>query len=149
MFETRNSGIDLKVSSAITPLSAQPTRVILPLLSGWSKSSPLACKRVIDGEAVPDGSDPEQALPASCALNSLLPQGFLTASFSSGWKDLLQDLLHRGTSAGADLVEVFMERTDHLGLLAEQDTITSVNPSFSRGADARLSEWTRWICQHE
>jgi TldD protein len=31
-----------------------------------------------------------------------------------------------------------MERTDHLGLLAEQDIITSVNPSFSRGAGLRV-----------
>ena len=62
----------------------------------------------------------------------------MTASFSIQWKDLLEDLLHRGTSAGADLVEVFLERTDHLGLLAEQDTITSVNPAFSRGAGLRV-----------
>ena len=31
-----------------------------------------------------------------------------------------------------------MERTDHLGLLAEQDLITSVNPSFARGAGLRV-----------
>ena len=46
----------------------------------------------------------------------------------------MESLLHRGSAAGADLVEVFLERTDHIGLLAEQDRITSVNPSFARGA---------------
>jgi TldD protein len=45
----------------------------------------------------------------------------------------LESLLHRGSAAGADLVEVFLERTDYIGLLAEQDRITSVNPSFAPG----------------
>ena len=50
----------------------------------------------------------------------------------------MESLLHRGSAAGADLVEVFLERTDHIGLLAEQDRITSVNPSFARGAGLRV-----------
>jgi len=54
------------------------------------------------------------------------------------WQQRLEPLLNRGCSAGADLVEVFLERTDHLGVLAEQDTITSVNPSFGRGAGIRV-----------
>ena len=62
----------------------------------------------------------------------------MTDAFSIHWRDLLETLLNRGASAGADLVEVFMERTDHLGLLAEQDLITSVNPSFARGAGLRV-----------
>jgi len=62
----------------------------------------------------------------------------LTAAFSNHWKQLLEDLLHRGSAAGADLVEIFLERTDHLGLLAEQDCITSVNPAFTRGAGLRV-----------
>lgn len=62
----------------------------------------------------------------------------MTASFTSNWKDLLEDLLQRGSSSGADLVEVFLERTDHLGLLAEQDRITSVNPAFTLGAGLRV-----------
>ena len=62
----------------------------------------------------------------------------MTDAFSIQWRDLLETLLNRGASAGADLVEVFMERTDHLGLLAEQDLITSVNPSFARGAGLRV-----------
>ena len=58
--------------------------------------------------------------------------------FSDQWRDLLESLILRGTCAGADLVEVFLERTDHIGLLAEQDTITSVSPSFSKGAGLRV-----------
>ncbi|MDA0963881.1 MAG: hypothetical protein O3C02_02325, partial [Cyanobacteria bacterium] len=43
-----------------------------------------------------------------------------------------------GKAAGADLVEIFLERTDHLGVLAEQDTITSVTPAFGMGAGIRV-----------
>ena len=60
------------------------------------------------------------------------------ALFTTKGAALLEDLLQRGVSAGASLVEVFAERTDHLGLLAEQDTITSVNPSFALGAGIRV-----------
>ena len=60
------------------------------------------------------------------------------ALFTTNGAALLEDLLQRGVSAGASLVEVFAERTDHLGLLAEQDTITSVNPSFALGAGIRV-----------
>ncbi len=35
-------------------------------------------------------------------------------------------------------MEVFLERTDHLGLLAEQERITSVSPAFGRGAGIRV-----------
>ena len=62
----------------------------------------------------------------------------MTNAFSNQWRGLLESLLHRGSAAGADLVEVFLERTDHIGLLAEQDRITSVNPSFARGAGLRV-----------
>ena len=50
----------------------------------------------------------------------------------------LEYLLTEGRRAGADLVEVFLERTDHIGVLAEQDRITSVSPSFSMGAGIRV-----------
>ena len=62
----------------------------------------------------------------------------MTESFSQAWSSNLQALLQRGSGAGADLVEVFLENTDHLGLLAEQERITSVNPTFSRGAGIRV-----------
>lgn len=35
-------------------------------------------------------------------------------------------------------MEVFLESTDHIGLLAEQDRITSVSPAFGRGAGVRV-----------
>ena len=55
-----------------------------------------------------------------------------------GWIRRLEPLLAAGRAAGADLVEVFLERTDHLGVLAEQDTITSVSPAFGMGAGLRV-----------
>ena len=54
------------------------------------------------------------------------------------WKDRLETLLQTGVRAGADLVEVFLERTDHLGVLAEQERITSMSPSFGMGAGIRV-----------
>jgi TldD protein len=54
------------------------------------------------------------------------------------WASRLESLLAAGRAAGADLVEVFLERTDHLGLLAEQDGITSVSPAFGMGAGLRV-----------
>ncbi|HGY5551627.1 MAG TPA: TldD/PmbA family protein [Prochlorococcus sp.] len=59
-------------------------------------------------------------------------------SLHDNWQPLLESLLARGRTAGADLVEIFLEKSDHLGVLAEQDTITSVNPSFGRGAGIRV-----------
>jgi TldD protein len=61
-----------------------------------------------------------------------------TGILDSHWSPALEDLLACGRSAGADLVEVFLERTDHLGVLAEQDTITSVTPAFGMGAGIRV-----------
>ena len=59
-------------------------------------------------------------------------------AFNSHWQPQLEFLLARGRTAGADLVEVYLEHIDHLSVLAEQDTITSVNPSFGRGAGIRV-----------
>ncbi|MFM8258849.1 MAG: hypothetical protein ACKN83_03350, partial [Vulcanococcus sp.] len=55
-------------------------------------------------------------------------QSLLNGPLDQRWAPRLETLLGLGTAAGADLVEVFLERTDHLGVLAEQDTITSVTP---------------------
>jgi len=62
----------------------------------------------------------------------------LLAGFGSLWSDRLEALLASGRRAGADLVEVFLERTDHLGVLAEQDRVTSVSPAFGLGAGVRV-----------
>jgi TldD protein len=62
-----------------------------------------------------------------------------SASFQDpSWRTRLEPLLAGGRAAGADLVEVFLERTDHLGALAEQELITSVTPSFGMGAGIRV-----------
>ena len=58
--------------------------------------------------------------------------------FDTTWRSKLESLLSTGCGSGADLVEVFLERTDHIGLLAEQDTITSVSPAFGMGAGIRV-----------
>ena len=34
---------------------------------------------------------------------------------------------------GADFVEIFIENTDNSSVLAEEDFITSVSPSFGKG----------------
>jgi len=59
-------------------------------------------------------------------------------AFGSHWCGRLEPLLASGRQAGADLVEVFLERGDHLSLLAEQDRITSVTPAFGVGAGIRV-----------
>jgi len=61
-----------------------------------------------------------------------------SSGFDQSWQSPLDDLLALGRAAGADLVEVFLERTDHLGVLAEQDAITSVSPAFGMGAGIRV-----------
>ena len=62
----------------------------------------------------------------------------LAGGFDTTWRSRLESLLSSGLGSGADLVEVFLERTDHIGLLAEQDTITSVSPAFGMGAGIRV-----------
>ncbi|MEO1002980.1 MAG: TldD/PmbA family protein [Cyanobacteria bacterium J06638_7] len=66
------------------------------------------------------------------------PPPRLQQQLDAGWRPRLESLLAAGRAAGADLVEVFLERTDHLGVLAEQDGITSVSPAFSTGCGLRL-----------
>jgi len=72
---------------------------------------------------------PSSSLPTAAACGD---------GFGSHWTPQLEALLAAGRAAGADLVEVFLERTDHLGLLAEQDRITSVTPAFGMGAGIRV-----------
>jgi TldD protein len=63
----------------------------------------------------------------------------VAASFQDArWQARIEPLLAGGRAAGADLVEVFLERTDHLGALAEQEVITSVSPAFGMGAGIRV-----------
>ena len=56
----------------------------------------------------------------------------------SFWQQRLELLLSTGRAAGADLVEVFLERGDRLGVMAEQERVTSVSPAFVSGAGVRV-----------
>jgi len=70
-------------------------------------------------------------LPLPLALVQLDP-------FDLSWRSRLELVLASGRAAGASLVEVFLESTDHIGLLAEQDSITNVSPAFGKGAGIRV-----------
>ncbi|QPN59644.1 TldD/PmbA family protein [Synechococcus sp. CBW1002] len=76
---------------------------------------------------------PSNAPAAEAPRASAGPSGF-----DASWSGRLEPLLSAGRGAGADLVEVFLERTDHLGVLAEQDTITNVSPALGMGAGIRV-----------
>ena len=58
--------------------------------------------------------------------------------FDETLKSQIEELLSLGKSAGADLVEIFLEKSDNISLLAEQDDITNVSPSFGIGAGIRV-----------
>ncbi len=61
-----------------------------------------------------------------------------TSTFDDKWKPHLELLLAKGCSSGADFVEIFLEKTDHISILAEQNIITNVSPSFGIGAGIRV-----------
>ena len=58
--------------------------------------------------------------------------------FGSCNKDLLEEIIFYGIELGADFVEIFIENTDNSSVLAEEDFITSVSPSFGKGAGIRI-----------
>ncbi len=53
-------------------------------------------------------------------------------------KELLEEVISYGISLGADFVEIFLENSDNSTILAEEDCITSVSPSFGKGAGIRI-----------
>tara|TARA_Y100001968_G_scaffold323550_1_gene361425 strand:+ start:1633 stop:3057 length:1425 start_codon:yes stop_codon:yes gene_type:complete len=59
-------------------------------------------------------------------------------NFDETNNELLEELIKYGTSIGADFVEIFLESTDNISVLAEEDCITSVSPSFGKGAGIRI-----------
>ena len=59
-------------------------------------------------------------------------------TFDDTLKPQIEELLSIGQSAGADLVEIFLEKSDNISLLAEQDDISNVSPSFGIGAGIRV-----------
>ena len=73
--------------------------------------------------------------------NSLLTkqnENLLFHTFDDTLKPQIEDLLSLGKSAGADIVEIFLEKSDNISLLAEQDDISNVSPSFGIGAGIRV-----------
>ena len=53
-------------------------------------------------------------------------------------KHLLEEIIFYGISLGADFIELFIENSDNSSVLAEEDFITSVSPSFGKGAGIRI-----------
>ena len=73
--------------------------------------------------------------------NSLLTktnENLLFLTFNETLKPQIEELLSLGKSAGADLVEIFLEKSDNISLLAEQDDISNVSPSLGIGAGIRV-----------
>lgn len=70
-----------------------------------------------------------------------LPHLHYTANrdrFESSWEAPLSTLLGLGRAAGADFLEIFLERVNYISCLAEDDAITSLSPRLSSGAGIRL-----------
>ena len=59
-------------------------------------------------------------------------------TFDDTLKPQIEELLSIGKSSGADIVEIFLEKSDNISLLAEQDDISNVSPSFGLGAGIRV-----------
>ena len=59
-------------------------------------------------------------------------------TFDDTLKPLIEELLSLGKSAGADIVEIFLEKSENISVLAEQDNISNVSPSFGIGAGIRV-----------
>ena len=73
--------------------------------------------------------------------NSLLTkqtENLLLHTLDDTLKPQIEEILALGSSAGADLVEVFLEKSDNISLLAEQEDISNVSPSFGVGAGIRV-----------
>ena len=54
------------------------------------------------------------------------------------WADSLSQLLGLGRAAGADFVEFFLERSNYISCMAEDDAITSLSPRLGTGAGVRV-----------
>ena len=53
-------------------------------------------------------------------------------------KTHLEELILYASSGGADFVELFIEKSDYLGVLAEEEEITSLSPGFGKGVGVRI-----------
>ena len=59
-------------------------------------------------------------------------------NFDNSNKDLLEEIISYGLTLGADFVEIFLESSDNINVLVEEDFITNVSPSFGKGAGIRI-----------
>ena len=59
-------------------------------------------------------------------------------NFEQTNKKLLEEVILHGLNMGADFVEIFLENTDNVSVLVEEDCVTSVSPSFGKGAGIRI-----------
>ena len=66
-------------------------------------------------------------------------------------KDLLEEVISYGISLGADFVEIFLENTENSNIIAEDDCITSVSPSFGKGGGIRIFKDKRdgFVCTND
>ncbi len=62
--------------------------------------------------------------------------------FDQSWEAPLATLLGLGRAAGADLIEIFLERVNYISAMAEEDVLTSVAPRLSSGAGIRVFRGT-------
>ncbi|MBF2037332.1 MAG: TldD/PmbA family protein [Leptolyngbyaceae cyanobacterium T60_A2020_046] len=58
--------------------------------------------------------------------------------FDESWRAPLSILLGLGRAAGADFVEFFLERSQYISCLAEDDAITSISPRLVTGGGVRV-----------
>lgn len=80
-------------------------------------------------------------MTSTLLLSQELPHLDYTANrdrFESSWEAPLSTLLGLGRAAGADFLEIFLERVNYISCLAEDDAITSLSPRLSSGAGIRL-----------
>ncbi|MBE9070754.1 TldD/PmbA family protein [Leptolyngbya cf. ectocarpi LEGE 11479] len=77
---------------------------------------------------------------SSLRLQELPSQSYQAAPdrFDATWAAPLSTLLGLGRAAGADFIEFFLERTNYISCLAEDDAITSISPSLTTGAGVRV-----------
>jgi TldD protein len=74
-------------------------------------------------------------------LSKQLPNLVYTTTadrFDETWEAPLSTLLGLGRAAGADFVEFFLEKSNYISCLAEDDQITSISPRLSTGAGVRV-----------
>ena len=64
-------------------------------------------------------------------------------NFDETNKTLLEELINFGCTLGVDFIEIFLESSDNISVLAEEDIITSVSPSLVKGAGIRIFKDTK------